>query len=134
MGGLFAGGLRDDPGTLTARVCAPLQLAASGADSAKIRAGFRALPYFLARIPSLPSKTIQDSRIMNRTLLVSAFLAIALTACGKKEQAPAPAAPTPAPAAAPAADVVKPADAAAPAAGTAPAAPATTEKKAEQKN
>ena len=46
MGGLFAGGLRHDPGTLTACVCAPLQLAASGADSAKIRAGFRALPYF----------------------------------------------------------------------------------------
>jgi predicted small lipoprotein YifL len=49
---------------------------------------------------------------MNRTLLVSAFLAIALTACGKKEPAPAPAA-------------AKPADA---------AAPATTDKKTEQKN
>jgi len=71
---------------------------------------------------------------MNRTLLVSAFLAIALIACGKKEQAPAPAASTPAPVAAPAAEVTKPADAAAPAAGAAPAAPATTDKKAEQKN
>lgn len=42
---------------------------------------------------------------MKRTLLVSALLAIALTACGKKEEAApttAPAAaPTPAPAAAP---------------------------------
>ena len=71
---------------------------------------------------------------MNRTLLVSAFLAIALTACGKKEQAPAPAAPTPAPAAAPAAEVAKPDDAAVPAPGAAPIAPATTDKKAEQKN
>lgn len=81
---------------------------------------------------------------MNRTLLISAFLAIALTACGKKEQAPAPAAPTtapaatPAPAAAPATDAAKPADAAAPAAsapaaGAAPAAPATPEPKPEDK-
>jgi hypothetical protein len=70
---------------------------------------------------------------MNRTLLVSAFLAIALTACGKKESAPAPVAATPASAAAPAADAAKPADA------PAPAAPATPEqkpadKKPEQKN
>jgi len=71
---------------------------------------------------------------MNRTLLVSAFLAIALTACGKKEQAPASAASTPAPAAAPAAEVAKPDDAAVPAPGAAPIAPATTDKKAEQKN
>ena len=68
---------------------------------------------------------------MNRTLLVSAFLAIALTACGKKEQAPAPAAVTPAPAAAPA-DAAKPADTAAPAAA-APSAPAATDKKPEEK-
>lgn len=48
---------------------------------------------------------------MQRTLLVSALLAIALTACGKKEEAaPAPAATTPAPATAPA-DAAKPADA-----------------------
>lgn len=69
---------------------------------------------------------------MNRTLLVSAVLAIALTACGKKEQALAPAAPTPAPAAVPvpaAADAAKPADAAPPA----PAAPAATDKKPEEK-
>ncbi len=56
---------------------------------------------------------------MNRTLLVSALLAIALTACGKKEQTPA--------------------DAAAPAATAPAAAPATSEqkpadKKPEQKN
>ena len=67
---------------------------------------------------------------MNRTLLVSALLALALTACGKKEQAPAPAASTPAPAAVPApAAAAKPADAAAPA----PAAPAATGKKLEEK-
>ncbi len=47
---------------------------------------------------------------MLRTLFVSALLALALTACGKKEAAaPAPAASTPAPAAAPA-DAAKPAD------------------------
>ena len=75
---------------------------------------------------------------MNRTLLVSALLAIALTACGKKEQAPAAVAPTPAPASAPvpaAADAAKPADAAAPAAAApaTPAAPAATDKKPEEK-
>ena len=64
---------------------------------------------------------------MNRTLLVSALLAIALTACGKKEQAPAAVAPAPA-----AADAAKPADAAAPAPAT-PAAPAATDKKPEEK-
>ncbi|MEO8157659.1 MAG: hypothetical protein ABI648_07660 [Betaproteobacteria bacterium] len=71
---------------------------------------------------------------MNRTLLISAFLAIALTACGKKEQAPAPAASVPAPVAAPATDATKPADAAAPAA-SAPAAVAAPamEKKPEEK-
>ncbi len=72
---------------------------------------------------------------MNRTLLVSALFAFALTACSKKEQAPAPAASTTAPVAAPAADAAKPADAAVAAA----AAPATPEqkpadKKPEQKN
>lgn len=46
---------------------------------------------------------------MNRTLLVSALLAIALTACGKKEQTPAAPAAT-APAAAPATPEQKPAD------------------------
>lgn len=65
---------------------------------------------------------------MNRTLLVSALLAIALTACGKKEQASAPAAPAAAPVPA-AADAAKPADAAPPA----PAAPAATDKKPEEK-
>ena len=76
---------------------------------------------------------------MNRTIVISAFLAVALTACGKKEQAPAPAVSTPAPVAAPvtpapapAADAAKPADATAPAAA-APAAPATTDKKPEEK-
>ena len=47
---------------------------------------------------------------MLRTFFVFALLALALTACGKKEEA-APAASTPAPAAAPA-DAAKPADAA----------------------
>ena len=48
---------------------------------------------------------------MQRTLFVSALLALALTACGKKEEATsAPAATTPAPATAPA-DTAKPADA-----------------------
>ena len=46
---------------------------------------------------------------MNKSILVAALLAVALTACGKKEEpkaaapAPAPAAAAPAPAAAPAA-------------------------------
>ena len=38
---------------------------------------------------------------MNKSILVAALLAVALTACGKKEE-PAAAAPAPAPAAAPA--------------------------------
>jgi hypothetical protein len=76
---------------------------------------------------------------MNRTLFVSVLLAIALTACGKKEQAPAPATSAPAPTAAPAADAGKPADAAAPAPAATPATPATpdqnsAEKKPETKN
>jgi hypothetical protein len=62
---------------------------------------------------------------MKRTLLVSALLAIALTACGKKEEAAPAAAPTAAPAPAPAAD------AAAPATGT--AAPAEQAKPEEKK-
>jgi hypothetical protein len=103
------------------------------ADSAKIRAGFRARCN-ICREFQISVNIIQDSRTMNRTLLVSAFLAIALTACGKKEPAPAPAAPTPAPVAAPApaADAAKPADTAAPAAA-APSAPAAAEKKPEEK-
>jgi len=50
---------------------------------------------------------------MQRKLFVSALLALALTACGKKEEAaPAPAAATPAPATTPApADAAKPAEA-----------------------
>ena len=66
---------------------------------------------------------------MKKSLLLAAMLAIALAACGKKEEAKpaeAPAAPAAeAPAAAPAADAAK--DAAAPAA--APAAPAADAKK-----
>lgn len=73
---------------------------------------------------------------MKRTLLVSALLAIALTACGKKEEAaPVPAATTAAPAVTPgSSDVAKPADTAAP--PTAPAAAASAEHpdpQAEQK-
>ncbi len=57
---------------------------------------------------------------MIRTLFVSILFAIALTACGKKEQsASAPAATTPAPATSPA-DAPKPAEAA-----PAPEAPAS---------
>jgi hypothetical protein len=76
---------------------------------------------------------------MNRTLLVTALLAVALTACGKKEQAPTPVVSTPAPVAAPAApavatDAAKPSDATAAApAVAAPAAPVTTDKKPEEK-
>ena len=78
--------------------------------------------------------------IMKQSLLVAALLAVALSACGKKEEAApapapapeaaAPAAPAAAPAApeaaAPAAPAAAPADAAAPAA--APAAPAEEKK------
>ena len=45
---------------------------------------------------------------MNKSILVAALLAVALTACGKKEE-PAAAAPAPAPAAAPAPEA-KPAE------------------------
>jgi len=64
---------------------------------------------------------------MTRTLLVSALFAVALTACGKKEEAAAPAtAPTPA--------ATAPADAAKPAEATAPAAtPSSDTPKAEEK-
>ncbi len=65
---------------------------------------------------------------MNRSLLVSAFLVVALGACGKKESAPAPAASTPAPVAAPAA----PQAASAPV--TVAPAPAPEQKPAEKKN
>ena len=50
---------------------------------------------------------------MNKSILVAALLAVALSACGKKPEAPAAA---PAPVAAPAAEAAKPAEAAAPAA------------------
>ncbi len=40
---------------------------------------------------------------MNKSILVAALLAVALTACGKKEEAAPAAAPAPAPAPAPAA-------------------------------
>jgi hypothetical protein len=63
---------------------------------------------------------------MIRTLLVSALFAIALTACGKKEEAAAPAATAPAPAAT--APAAAPADAA-PATGTTPAAEPKPEEK-----
>mgnify|MGYP000376132130 FL=1 len=46
---------------------------------------------------------------MNKSILVAALLAVALTACGKKEE-PAVAAPAPAPAAAPAPEAAKPAE------------------------
>ena len=46
---------------------------------------------------------------MTKSILVAALLAVALTACGKKEE-PAAAAPAPAPVAAPAAEAAKPAE------------------------
>jgi hypothetical protein len=65
---------------------------------------------------------------MKHSLLVAALVAVALTACGKKEEAKPAAAPAPAPVAAPApaapaTDTAKPADAAA-APAAAPAADA----------
>jgi len=75
---------------------------------------------------------------MNKSLLIAALMAAGiLAACGKKEEAAAPAVETPAPAAAPAADAAPaaPADAAAaPAAdAAAPAAPAADAAPAEEK-
>ena len=61
---------------------------------------------------------------MNKSILVAALVAIALTACGKKEE-PQVAAPAPAPVAAPAPAAAPAADAAAAPA----AAPAAAEKK-----
>ncbi len=46
---------------------------------------------------------------MNKSILVAALLAVALTACGKKEEPAAAPAPAPAPAAAPAPEA-KPAE------------------------
>jgi len=72
---------------------------------------------------------------MTRSILLAALLALALTACGKKEEAApeaaAPAAEAAAPAAAPAAEAAAPAaEAAAPAAeAAAPAAAPAEEKK-----
>jgi len=61
---------------------------------------------------------------MKYSVLLAALLAVSLTACGKKEEAPAPAPEVAAPApAAPAAEAA-PAAPAAPAAEAAPAAPA----------
>ncbi|GAB3191459.1 hypothetical protein GCM10027292_29680 [Hydrogenophaga aquatica] len=77
---------------------------------------------------------------MNKSLVIAALMAaVALAACGKKEEAapaPAPAVEAPAPAAAPAADAAAPAaDAAAPAAAPAAdaAAPAAEQKPEEKK-
>ena len=62
---------------------------------------------------------------MKKSLLLAALLASALVACGKKEEAPAPAAEAPAAAPAPAAE--------APAAAPAPAAEAPAAAPAEEK-
>ena len=73
---------------------------------------------------------------MKKTLLVAALFALAVAACGKKEEAPvAPPAPAAAPAAEAAAPAAAPAaDAAAPAAdAAAPAAPAAEPAKEEPK-
>ena len=61
---------------------------------------------------------------MKKSLLLAAMLALAVSACGKKEEAKPAAVEAPAAApAAPAADAAKPADAAAPAAPAAVDAP-----------
>jgi len=88
------------------------------------------------RQPRPGSYTLQTQ--MNKSLLIAALMAAGiLAACGKKEEAAAPAVETPAPAAAPAADAAPaaPADAAAaPAAdAAAPAAPAADAAPAEEK-
>lgn len=68
---------------------------------------------------------------MKRQLLATLILALALTACGKKEEAaPAPAAETAAPAAAPADQAASPA---AEGATDAAAAPAATDAQPEEK-
>lgn len=68
---------------------------------------------------------------MKRQLLATLILALALTACGKKEEtAPAPVAETPAPAAAPADQAASPA---AEGATDAAAAPAVTDAQPEEK-
>ena len=46
----------------------------------------------------MPTNFIDKGNLMNKSLLVAALAALAITACGKKEEAPAPA-PAPAPAA-----------------------------------
>ena len=61
---------------------------------------------------------------MNKSILVAALLAVALSACGKKAEAPAAPVAAPAPAAAPAAPAAAPAEAAKPA----EAAPAADKK------
>ncbi len=60
---------------------------------------------------------------MKNSLLMAAMLAVALSACGKKEEAPAPAAPAaaPAPAAVAAPEAAKPVEAAKPAEEAKPA-------------
>ncbi len=69
---------------------------------------------------------------MKRQLLAALLVALALTACGKKEEtAPAPVAETPAPAAAPADQAASPAADAATDAAAAPAA--ATEAQPEEK-
>ena len=100
----------------------------------------------LAQACIVYSRFIHPNSIMNKNVLLVALLSVAaITACGKKEEAPAPApAPVAAPAAeaAPAAPAVAPApaaDAAAPAAApavdaaAAPAAPAAEQKPEEKK-
>lgn len=78
---------------------------------------------------SIDSLTKQGILHMNKSLLLASLVAaVALSACGKKEEAPAPApapaaAPAPAPAPAPAAAA---SDAAAPAAAASAAAPAAS--------
>jgi len=71
----------------------------------------------------MPTNFIDKGNHMNKSLLVAALVALAVTACGKKEEAPAPTTEAPAAAPAPAAPAPEAAPAA-PAPEAAPAAPA----------
>lgn len=80
------------------------------------------------RIKLLACLFFQGKPTMKQSLLVAALIALAVTACGKKEEAPAPAPAAEAPAAAPAAEASAPAAEAPAAEASAPAAEASPAK------